>query len=215
MSPGVRTVQAAGALEAPRRVESPQQDSTHVMTDTTRDLPELDRDEIRDWLDSLDAVIDCHGLTATGRLLQELTRRGEHAGVQLPFTANTPYVNTIPPEEDPAYPGDRDLEQRLKSLVRWNALAMVVRANREADGIGGHISTYASAATLYEVGFNHFFRATTDTQPADLVYYQGHAAPGVYARAPGSRAVSPPGTSRTSGASCGAGRACRRIRIRG
>ncbi len=153
------------------------------MTDTTRDLPDLDRDEIRDWLDSLDAVIDRHGLTATGRLLQELTRRAEHAGVQLPFTANTPYVNTIPAEEDPAYPGDRDLEQRLKSLVRWNALAMVVRANREADGIGGHISTYASAATLYEVGFNHFFRATTDAQPADLVYYQGHAAPGVYARA--------------------------------
>ncbi len=154
-----------------------------VMTDTTRDLPELDRDEIRDWLDSLNAVIDHHGLTATGRLLQELTRRAEHAGVQLPFTANTPYVNTIPAEEDPAYPGDRDLEQRLKSLIRWNALATVVRANREADGIGGHISTYASAATLYEVGFNHFFRATTDTQPADLVYYQGHAAPGVYARA--------------------------------
>ncbi len=154
-----------------------------LMTDTTRDLPGLDREEISDWLDSLDAVIDHHGLTATGRLLRELTRRAEHAGVQLPFTTNTPYVNTIPAEEDPAYPGDRDLEQRLKSLVRWNALAMVVRANREADGIGGHISTYASAATLYEVGFNHFFRATTETQPADLVYYQGHAAPGVYARA--------------------------------
>ncbi len=153
------------------------------MTDTPLAAPSLDQDEIRDWLDSLDAVIDHHGLTAAGRLLQDLTRRAEHAGVQLPFTANTPYVNSIPPEEDPAYPGDRDLEQRLKSLVRWNALAMVVKANREADGIGGHISTYASAATLYEVGFNHFFRAATDDHPGDLVYYQGHASPGVYARA--------------------------------
>ena len=110
------------------------------MTDTTRDVPRIDDGEIRDWLESLDAVIDQHGLTATGRLLQDLTRRAEHAGVQLPFTANTPYLNTIQPEEDPAYPGDRDLEQRLKSLIRWNALAMVVRANRHADGIGGHIS---------------------------------------------------------------------------
>ena len=153
------------------------------MTDTTRDVPGIDDAEIRDWLESLDAVIDEHGLTATGRLLQDLTRRAAHAGVQLPFTANTPYLNTIQPEEEPAYPGDRDLEQRLKSLIRWNALAMVVRANREADGIGGHISTYASAATLYEVGFNHFFRAPTEDHPGDLVYYQGHASPGIYARA--------------------------------
>jgi pyruvate dehydrogenase E1 component len=153
------------------------------MTDTRREASALDETEIRDWLESLDAVIDHHGLTAAGRLLQNLTRRAEHAGVQLPFTANTPYVNTIQPEEDPAYPGDRDLEQRIKSLIRWNALAMVVRANRHADGIGGHISTYASAATLYEVGFNHFFRAHTETHPGDLVYYQGHASPGIYARA--------------------------------
>ncbi len=155
----------------------------NTMTDTTRDVPRIDEGEIHDWLESLDAVIDQHGLTATGRLLQELARRAEHAGVRLPFTANTPYLNTIQPEEDPAYPGDRDLEQRLKSLIRWNALAMVVRANRHADGIGGHISTFASAATLYEVGFNHFFRAPTDNQPGDLVYYQGHASPGIYARA--------------------------------
>ena len=153
------------------------------MSEITRDVPGLDEGEIRDWLDSLDAVIDQHGLTATGRLLQDLTRRAEHAGVQLPFTANTPYLNTIPQEEERAYPGDRDLEHRLKSLIRWNALAMVVRANRNEDGIGGHISTYASAATLYEVGFNHFFRATTETQPGDLVYFQGHATPGIYARA--------------------------------
>ena len=153
------------------------------MTDVMRNVAGIDESEIRDWLDSLDAVIDQHGLTATGRLLQELTRRAEHAGVQLPFTANTPYLNTIQAEEDPPYPGDRDLEHRLKSLIRWNALAMVVRANRDADGIGGHISTFASAATLYEVGFNHFFRGATEQHPGDLVYYQGHASPGVYARA--------------------------------
>ena len=140
------------------------------MTDVMRNVAGIDESEIRDWLDSLDAVIDQHGLTATGRLLQELTRRAEHAGVQLPFTANTPYLNTIQAEEDPPYPGDRDLEHRLKSLIRWNALAMVVRANRDADGIGGHISTFASAATLYEVGFNHFFRGATEQHPGDLVY---------------------------------------------
>ena len=185
------------------------------MTETTRDLPELDQDEIRDWLDSLDAVIDCHGLTAAGRLLQELTRRGEHAGVQLPFTANTPYVNTIPPEEDPAYPGDRDLEQRLKSLIRWNALAMVVRANRGADGIGGHISTYASAATLYEVGFNHFFRAASETHAERPRVLPGPCGAGrLRPRLP--RGPDHPAAARELPARAGArGRACRRTRIRG
>ena len=153
------------------------------MADRPDDLRDLDEAEVKEWLDSLDSVIDRHGLATTGQLLQRLTRRAERAGVQLPFTANTPYINTIPPNEEAVYPGDRDLELQIKSLVRWNALAMVVRANRHKDGIGGHISTYASAATLYEVGFNHFFRATTEDAEGDLVYYQGHAAPGIYARA--------------------------------
>ena len=153
------------------------------MADRPEELRDLDRAEVKEWLDSLDSVIDRHGLSTTGRLLQRLTRRAERAGVQLPFTANTPYINTIPPNEEAVYPGDRALETQIKSLVRWNALAMVVRANRHKDGIGGHISTYASAATLYEVGFNHFFRATTEDAEGDLVYYQGHAAPGIYARA--------------------------------
>ena len=153
------------------------------MNDRMSAPSEIGSAEVHEWVDSLDAVIDRHGLSATGRLLQELTRRATRKGVQLPFTANTPYVNTISTEEEPAYPGDREVERRIRSLVRWNAMAMVVRANQREDGIGGHISTYASAATLYEVGFNHFFRATTADREGDLVYFQGHAAPGLYARA--------------------------------
>ena len=153
------------------------------MNDRIGSPSEIGSTEVNEWVDSLDAVIERHGLSATGGLLQELTRRAIRQGVQLPFTANTPYVNTISTEDEPAYPGDREIERRIKSLVRWNAMAMVVRANQREPGIGGHISTYASAATLYEVGFNHFFRATTDTHDGDLVYFQGHAAPGVYARA--------------------------------
>ncbi len=104
-------------------------------------------------------------------------------GIDLPFSANTPYANTIPARLEPLFPGDQQLERRIKSLIRWNALAMVVRANRLEHNIGGHISTYASAATLYEVGFNHFFRARSDSFEGDTVYFQGHAAPGIYARA--------------------------------
>ena len=104
-------------------------------------------------------------------------------GVELVNPLNTPYVNTIPPDEEPVYPGDRDLERRIKSLIRWNAMAMVVNANRIHSGLGGHISTYASAATLYEVGFNHFFRGGEGERPADIIYFQGHASPGIYGRA--------------------------------
>src|SRR5205814_2800014 len=105
------------------------------------------------------------------------------SGIKLPFTATTPYVNTIPAEEQPPFPGSQEIERRVKSLVRWNALAMVVRANKLEDGIGGHISTYASAATLYEVGFNHFFRGRNDNHTGDIIYFQGDASPGFYARA--------------------------------
>ena len=153
------------------------------MSDPATQLSGIGAVETREWLDSLDGVIARHGLSAAGRLVQEVALHARQAGVRMPFSANTPYVNTISAEEEPAYPGDRDIEQHIKSLVRWNALGMVVRANRLEDGIGGHISTYASAATLFEVGFNHFFRATTDTSEGDLVYFQGHGAPGVYARA--------------------------------
>ncbi len=116
-------------------------------------------------------------------LVGTLVERLRAQGIAVPFTLNTPYVNTIPPELEPPYPGDRQLERRIKSFVRWNAMAMVVKANRIHDGLGGHISTYASAATLFEVGFNHFFRGYDTDEPGDQVYFQGHASPGVYARA--------------------------------
>ncbi len=138
---------------------------------------------LHDWYDALGAFIDQEGPEAAGRLLRALQERAAVEGVRIPFSANTPYVNTIPQDRQPPYPGNREYERLNKSIIRWNAMAMVVRANRESDGIGGHISTYASAATLYEVGFNHFFRARTDDYGGDLLFIQGHAAPGIYARA--------------------------------
>ncbi|HOD50283.1 MAG TPA: pyruvate dehydrogenase (acetyl-transferring), homodimeric type [Candidatus Hydrogenedentes bacterium] len=140
--------------------------------------------ETREWLESLDFVIENGGPERVLHLLQHLQIRAEEAGIKLPFSANTPYINTIPVNAQPAYPGNRQLERRIKSLIRWNAMAMVVRANRVEAGIGGHISTFASAATLYEVAFNHFFHGPdTPGKSADQVYFQGHAAPGMYARA--------------------------------
>jgi pyruvate dehydrogenase E1 component len=140
--------------------------------------------ETREWLDSLDYVLSKGGPERAGRLLQQLSLHARRAaGVNLPFTATTPYQNTIPSMQQPPFPGSQEMERRIKSLVRWNALAMVVRANKIQEGIGGHISTYASAATLYEVAFNHFLRARTETGDRDIVYFQGHAAPGIYARA--------------------------------
>ncbi len=139
--------------------------------------------ETREWLDSLDYVLQHGGPRRAAELLEQLGIHGRKAGVQVPFSANTPYVNTIPVGDQEPMPGSNEIERRIKSLVRWNALAMVVRANREEEGIGGHISTYASAATLYEVGFNHFFRARSDTHNGDTIFFQGHAAPGIYGRA--------------------------------
>jgi pyruvate dehydrogenase E1 component len=140
--------------------------------------------ETREWVDSLDYVLSKGGPNRAGRLLQQLALHARReAGVNLPFTATTPYQNTIAANQQPPFPGSQEMERRIKSLVRWNALAMVVRANRIQEGIGGHISTFASAATLYEVAFNHFFRAQTDNGDRDIVYFQGHAAPGIYSRA--------------------------------
>ncbi len=140
--------------------------------------------ETREWLDSLDYVLSQGGPERAGRLLQQLSlHAGRAAGVNLPFTATTPYQNTIASRQQPPFPGSQEMERRIKSLVRWNALAMVVRANKIESGIGGHISTFASAATLYEVAFNHFLQAQTESEDRDLVYFQGHAAPGMYARA--------------------------------
>ncbi len=147
------------------------------------DADEIIEVETREWLQSLNYVIENEGPDRVIHILRQLQIRAQAAGVKLPFTANTPYVNTIRPEEQPAYPGSREIERRIKSIIRWNAMAMVVRANREEHGIGGHISTYASAATLYEVGFNHFFRGAGKDHEGDQIYFQGHASPGIYARA--------------------------------
>jgi pyruvate dehydrogenase E1 component len=140
--------------------------------------------ETREWVDSLDYVLSQGGPVRAGRLLQQLALHARHAaGVNLPFTATTPYQNTIPSSQQAPFPGSQEMERRIKSLVRWNALAMVVRANKIQEGIGGHISTFASAATLYEVAFNHFFQARNESGDRDFVYFQGHAAPGIYSRA--------------------------------
>ncbi|MGA8024978.1 MAG: pyruvate dehydrogenase (acetyl-transferring), homodimeric type [Candidatus Acidiferrales bacterium] len=146
-------------------------------------LQGLDPSEIQEWLESLDSVLQSSGPEVASYILERLRAHAKVVGIEIPFTAKTPYVNTIPHSLQPPFPGDQSLERRIKSLVRWNAIAMVVRANREEHNIGGHISTYASAATLYEVGFNHFFRARTPEFEGDTIYFQGHAAPGIYARA--------------------------------
>src|SRR5262245_24142683 len=148
-----------------------------------RDASELEALELREWLESLDYVIQQGDRGRIQRLLATLRHHARMAGVSLPFTAVTAYVNTIRPEEETPLPGSQEIERRIKSIVRWNAMAMVVRANRLSDGIGGHISTYASAATLYEVAFNHFFRGKGTDGDGDVIYFQGHASPGIYARA--------------------------------
>ncbi|MEO8399349.1 MAG: pyruvate dehydrogenase (acetyl-transferring), homodimeric type, partial [Ignavibacteriaceae bacterium] len=139
--------------------------------------------ETREWLYSLDYVLETGGPERVKELLQQLQIRAHKYGTDIPFTANTPYMNTIPREKQPPFPGDREIERRIKSLIRWNAMAMVVRANKIESGIGGHISTYASAATLYEIGFNHFFKGKGEDYDGDQIYFQGHASPGIYARA--------------------------------
>ena len=142
-----------------------------------------DPQEVAEWIEAFDQVVDEEGALRGTQLLQALSDRARHAGVDVPVQLNTPYLNTIPTREEVPYPGDRALERRIKSLVRWNAMAMVHRQNKKDKGIGGHISTYSSLATLLEVGFNHFFHATYGDQPGDFVYFQGHASPGVYSRA--------------------------------
>ena len=148
-----------------------------------RTLRDLDPEETQEWIDSLDFILRETGKDRAIFILNRLQEEMDKAGHSRPFTANTAYVNTIPARRQPAYPGNIDLEKRIRCLVRWNAMAMVVRANRMSPGIGGHISTFASLAMLLEVGFNHFFRAPSNNFSGDQVYFQGHASPGVYARA--------------------------------
>jgi pyruvate dehydrogenase E1 component len=146
-------------------------------------VEDLNPQETAEWLLALDGVVEEAGHDRAHYLLDRLLERARRSGVVFAQSLNTPYINTIAPEEELPFPGDRDLERRIKSFIRWNAMAMVVHANKFDPGIGGHISTYASLATLVEIGFNHFFHAAYGDQPGDLIYFQGHASPGIYARA--------------------------------
>ena len=144
---------------------------------------DVDSAETKEWLDALEGVLQTSGPDRARFLLSQLKDKAVRSGVDMPFTANTSYINTIPASRQPPYPGSREIERRIKSLVRWNAMAMVVRANKHDPGIGGHISTFASTATLIEVGFNHFFRGPNAEGGGDQIYFQGHASPGIYSRA--------------------------------
>ncbi|MFN2166051.1 MAG: pyruvate dehydrogenase (acetyl-transferring), homodimeric type, partial [Anaerolineae bacterium] len=138
--------------------------------------------ETREWLDALDAVLKYSGAERASWLLAELGKHATETGVRMPTAITTPFRNTIAPADEKVMPGDLFMERRIRSLVRWNALAMVMRANDNDEGLGGHISSFSSSATLYDVGFNYFFRGTEGGHPGDLVFYQGHSAPGMYAR---------------------------------
>ncbi len=148
-----------------------------------REDGETEEIERHEWLDSLDYVIKEGGPDRVKRLLRSLQNRSAEYGVHLPYAANTPYINTIHKSEQPRYPGNHEIEWRLRSFIRWNAMAMVVRANRKENGIGGHISSFGSSATLYDVAYNHFFRGKDHPSGGDQVYFQGHTTPGQYARA--------------------------------
>ena len=154
-----------------------------IFDGSVHQLPDTDPGETAEWLDSLDAVVETHGKTRARYLLSRLLERARESQVSFPATVSTPYVNTIPREREPWFPGDEHIERRIRAYIRWNAAVMVVRANAAAEGIGGHLSTFASSASLYEVGFNHFFRGKDAGSAGDHVYFQGHAAPGIYARA--------------------------------
>jgi len=144
---------------------------------------DIDPVETSEWLESLDAVLKHQGEERAAFLIQELIDRATGAGIPMPEAVRTPYRNTIPASREKRMPGDLFMERQIRSLIRWNALVMVMRANKNPEeGIGGHIASFASAATLYDVGFNYFFRGNEGEQPGDLIYFQGHSAPGIYAR---------------------------------
>lgn len=145
---------------------------------------DIDPTETSEWIGSLDYILKSKGPERVKYLLKTLDTKARSEGVDVPLEVNTPYINTIPRHKQPAYPGNREIERRIKSIIRWNAMAMVQRANKKFDGLGGHISTFASSATLYEVGFNHFFRGRGESGfDGDIIYFQGHASPGMYSRA--------------------------------
>jgi pyruvate dehydrogenase E1 component len=152
------------------------------MSDFSR-FDDIDPTETREWLESIDSVLSQHGPERAHFLLNQMIDFARRSGAYLPYSPNTAYLNTIATGRQPEYPGDRSIERRIEAYIRWNAMAMVVQANRVSTEYGGHISSYASSATLYEVGFNHFWRAATESQGGDLVFFQGHSSPGIYSRA--------------------------------
>ena len=144
---------------------------------------ENDRDptETREWLDALDSVEAFDGVERVDELLNGIVGAARRKGAKLPFAANTAYINTIPSNAEQAHPGDRTIEHKIRSIIRWNAAPMVLRANKTSSELGGHIASFQSAATLYDIGFMHFWHAPTEAHGGDLVYYQGRCAPGIYA----------------------------------
>ena len=146
-------------------------------------FPDIDNQETQEWLDSLSSVIDAEGTERAHFLIEMMIDQARRSGSNLPYNATTSYVNTIPTHLQQRHPGNPDMERRIRALIRWNAVMTVLRANEKSPGIGGHIASFQSAATLYDVGFNHFFRAANDDFGGDLVYFQGHSSPGIYARA--------------------------------
>ncbi|MCU7807704.1 MAG: pyruvate dehydrogenase (acetyl-transferring), homodimeric type, partial [Candidatus Thiodiazotropha sp. (ex Semelilucina semeliformis)] len=145
--------------------------------------PDIDPQETLEWLEALEAVLENEGVDRAHFLIEQMVDKARRSGAYLPFSANTAYVNTIPVTQQKRFPGDRAMERRIRSFIRWNAMAMVVQANRISTELGGHISSFASSATLFDVGFNHFFHAPTKERDGDLIFFQGHSAPGIYARA--------------------------------
>ena len=145
--------------------------------------PDIDPQETQEWLDALDGVFENEGVERAHFLMERLIDKARRSGAYLPYSAETAYVNTIPVTKQERFPGDRSMERRIRSFIRWNAMAMVVQANRMSTELGGHIASFASAATLFDIGFNHFFRARSPSQDGDLIFFQGHSAPGIYARA--------------------------------
>ena len=175
---------------------------------------DLDPVETGEWLESLDAVLEFDGPDRAYFLLDELIEEARRNGAPVPYSANTPYLNTIPPQREQRNPGDQAIEHAIRSMIRWNAVAIVLRANKESSELGGHIASFQSAATLYDVGFNHFWHAPSAGHGGDLVYMQGHSAPGIYARA----FAEGPADARTSSTTSGrrpAAAGCPPIRIRG
>src|SRR3979411_1855671 len=175
------TIRFNGASAAPRIFRiSPRRTSAEAAMDRLQDIDPL---ETREWGDSLDSVLEIEGPERAHYILEQLVDKERRSGAYLPYRAQTAYLNTIPPHLEERLPGDQAIEARLRSYVRWNAVATVLRAGKKDLELGGHIASFASAATLYDVGFNHFWNAPTDQHGGDLIYYQGHSSPGVYARA--------------------------------